>query len=114
MSENEQNMMINGADADMLYAKVAAYLLKLSKSMIQKHNKRQKSGKPITWNELDYLNRELHHQLDVIISGDMNVTDSTAPKFEPVNRHKKRITESQLHKVIKESVEKVLKASPAF
>lgn len=109
MRENEQNMMINGANADMLYANVATYLLNLSKSMIQNHNKRQRSGKPITWSELDYANKELHHQLDVIISGDMNVTDSTAPKFESVNRHKKKLTESQLHKVIKESVKKVLR-----
>ena len=108
MEQNNINMMVNGANADTIYANIADYLSTLSKSMFKKHNKAQRSGRQISWSELDAINKEIHHQLDIIVTGDMNVSDNTAPQYESINKKKVRLTESQLHRLIKESVKRVL------
>lgn len=108
MEKDNQNMMADGANADMLYANVASYLTLLANKMTKKHRQRSLAGKPITWAELDYVNRELQHDLDVIIAGNKNVTENTAPKYESLKRSKVRLSESDLHRMIRQCVNEAL------
>ena len=68
MENANQNIMIEGANASMLWVNIASYLGNLSKSMNKTYAQRQRKGMPITLAELDEVNKNLHHQLDVIIS----------------------------------------------
>ena len=108
MEQNNQSMMIESANPSMLWANIASYLGNLSKSMNKTYVQRRRKGGEITWAELDEVNKNLHHQLDIIISGDRNVTDNTAPKYESVRRSNMKLTESDIHRIIKESVKRVL------
>ena len=52
----------------MLWANIASYLGNLSKSMNKTYVQRRRKGGEITWAELDEVNKNLHHQLDIIIA----------------------------------------------
>lgn len=53
------------------------------------------------------MNKKIHHDLDVVMSGLENVQENK----QNTNMNKKliRLTESDLHKIVKESVGKILK-----
>ena len=104
MDENFNNSMINGANADMIYVNIADYLSILSKNMFKKHNKLQRAGKQISWEELDEVNKDLHHQLDVIVAGTEIVSENAMKQRERIV-----ISESQLKSLIVDSVNKYLK-----
>ena len=103
MEYNNQSMMVDGANPSMLWGNIADYLQRLAKSMSKTLNKRQRAGNDITWAELDNINKELHHQLDVIISGNNNVKEN-----RNMNKKLIRLTEADLHRIVKESVNRVL------
>lgn len=106
MEYNNQSMMVDGANPSMLWGNIADYLQRLSKSMSKTLNKRQRAGNDITWVELDNMNKELHHQLDVIIAGHKNIEENRNMNKKPI-----RLTEADLHRIVRESVNKVLKES---
>lgn len=68
MEQNNQSMMIESANPSMLWANIASYLGNLSKSMNKTYVQRRRKGEEITWAELDEVNKNLHHQLDIIIA----------------------------------------------
>ena len=68
MEQNNQSMMIESANPSMLWANIASYLGNLSKSMNKTYVQRRRKGGEIIWAELDEVNKNLHHQLDIIIA----------------------------------------------
>ena len=110
MDTNNQSVIIDGANPSMLWYNIADYIDNLSKYMVKTYKQRQRSNKQITWGELDKVNQDLHNQLDIIISGDRNV--KTISENREMNKKQViRLTENQLHQIVKDSVKKVLKES---
>ena len=106
MDANNQSMMVEGANPDMLWAQYMDYLSTQSKIMRKEYIRRKRANKPFTWNDLDVMNEKIHHDLDVVMSGVENVQENKQNK----NMNKKliRLTESDIHKIVKESVNKIL------
>lgn len=106
MDTNNQSMMVEGANPDMLWAQYMDYLSTQSRIMKKEYIRRKRANKPFTWNDLDVMNEKIHHDLDVVMSGVENVQENIQNK----NMNKKliRLTESDLHKIVKESVNRVL------
>lgn len=102
---NNQSMFVEGANPSMLWMQIADHLQMLSKSMMNTYKKRQTQGKDITWSELDYMNKELHNQLDVIIAGNINIKESRNMKQTI------KLTESKLRGMIHEAVRRALTES---
>ena len=107
MDANNQSMMVEGANPDMLWIQHIDYLATQSKIMKKEYIRRKRANKPFTWNDLDVMNKKIHHDLDVVMSGVENVQENK----QNTNMNKKliRLTESDLHKIVKESVKRVLK-----
>ena len=107
MDANNQSMMVEGANPDMLWIQHIDYLATQSKIMKKEYIRRKRANKPFTWNDLDVMNKKIHHDLDVVMSGVENVQENK----QNTNMNKKliRLTESDLHKIVKESVGKILK-----
>ena len=107
MDTSKQNMLIDGANPSMLWYNIAEYIGNLSKSMVKTYNQRQRSNKPITWGELDKVNQDLHHQLDIIITGDRNV--KTISEERKMNKKQTiRLNEADFHRIVKQAVKNVL------
>ncbi len=106
MDGNNQSMMVNGANPDMLWLQHIDYLATQSKIMKKEYSRRKRANKPFTWNDLDVMNKKIHHDLDVVMSGVENVQENK----QNTNMNKKliRLTESDLHRIVKESVNRVL------
>lgn len=93
-----------------IWARYMDYLYNTAMNMRKIYRQKVNNGQQITDAELDDINKRVHHSLDVIVANNSNVTDSTAPKYESRSRKQIiKLTESDLHRVIKESVKRVLK-----
>lgn len=103
MGANNQSMMVEGANPDMLWLQHIDYLATQSKIMKKEYIRRKRANKPFTWNDLDVMSKKIHHDLDVIMSGVENVQENNMPKKVI------RLTESDLQKIVKESVGNILK-----
>lgn len=108
MKQSNQDMMVNGANPSNIWGQMMDYLGRLSKSMNKTYIQRTRANKPITWTELDNINKKLHHDLDIIVAGDKNVTDNTAPQYETIE-NRENLTESHLQRIITETVKKAIK-----
>ena len=73
---NNQSMMVEGANPDMLWVQHINYLATQSKIMKKEYSRRKRSNKPFTWNDLDVINKKIHHDLDVVMCGVENIQDS--------------------------------------
>jgi hypothetical protein len=75
--------------------------------MRKEYIRRKRANKPFTWYDLDAMNEKIHHDLDVVMSGVENVQENK----QNIDMNKKliRLTESDLHRIVKESVQKILK-----
>lgn len=107
MDANNQSMMVEGANPDMLWMQYIDYLETQSKIMKKEYIRRKRVNKPFTWNDLDVTNNKIRHDLDILMSGVKNVQENK----QNTNMNKKliRLTESDLNKIVKESVGKILK-----
>ena len=107
MNTNNQSMMVEGANPDMLWLQHIDYLATQSKIMKKEYSRRKRANKPFTWNDLDVMNKKIHHDLDVVMSGVENVQENK----QNTNMNKKliRLTENDLHRIVKESVNKILR-----
>ena len=103
MDENKQSMMVEGANPDMLWMQYVDYLGTQSKIMKKEYIRRKRANKTFTWNDIDVMNEKIQHDLDVIMSGVENVQENKQ------NKKLIRLTESDLDKIVKESVDKILK-----
>ena len=106
MDANNQSMMVEGANPDMLWIQHIDYLATQSKIMKKEYIRRKRANKPFTWNDLDVMNKKIHHDLDVVMSGVENVQENK----QNTNMNKKLIslTESDLHRMVKETVDNIL------
>ena len=68
MEANNQSMMVEGANPDMLWIQHIDYLTTQSKIMKKEYIRRKRVNKPFTWNDLDVMNKKIHHDLDVVMS----------------------------------------------
>lgn len=105
MDANNQSVMVEGANPDMLWMKYINYLAEQSKIMNKEYNRRKRANKPFTWNDIDAMNKKIHHDLDVVMSGVENVQENNMKK------NLIRLTESDLHKIVKESVNRIINES---
>lgn len=64
--EDKQNMMVDGVNADMLYANVANYLTLLATKMRKKHRQRTLEERPITKDEIAKLKREIQQVNEIL------------------------------------------------
>lgn len=103
MNANNQSMMAEGVNPDMLWMQYIDYLATQSKIMKKEYIRKKRTNKPFTWNDLDVMNEKIHHDLDVIMSGVENVQENNMKK------NLIRLTESDLHKIVKESVDNIFK-----
>lgn len=69
MDGNNQSMMVNDVNADMLWLQHIDYLATQSKIMKKEYSRRKRANKPFTWNDLNVVNKKIHHDLDVLMSG---------------------------------------------
>ena len=105
----KQTEVANGANPTMLYGQYMDYLLALGKVMKNTYKSRTRNNKPFTWGELDEINNKLHSDLDMIMCGHKNVQNENKQTNTKNNMKQTiRLTESELHRIIKESVKKVL------
>ena len=65
------DMIINGVNPDMLWAQHIDYLTTQSKILERKYKEIKANNKTFTWNDLYIMNTKIHHDLDVIMSGNM-------------------------------------------
>lgn len=106
MEQSNQNTMVNGANPSIIWGQLMDYLGRLSKTMNKTYVQRTRANKPITWAELDNINKRLHNDLDIIM-GDKNVTDNTTPQYETKEKSK-NLTESRLQRIITETVKNAI------
>jgi hypothetical protein len=71
--------------------------------MKAEYAKRMRANNPFTWNDLDIVNKDIHDELDYIMTWDDKFKNESIYKSNIV-----RLTESQLNSIIKESVRKIL------
>ena len=93
-----------------IWARYMDYLNNTAKKMQSIYLQRTQEGGQITEAEIDDINKRVHRNLDIIVSNNPNVTDDTAPKTESrLRKNKVRLSESTLHRIIKESVQRIIK-----
>ena len=109
MDANNQSVMVEGANPDMLWMQHIDYLATQSNIMKKEYIRRKRANKPFTWNDLDVMNKKIHHDLDVVMSGVENVQENK--QYNNMNKKLIRLTESDLHRIVKESVNRVIKES---
>src|SRR5574344_1397366 len=109
MEQNNNANIVNGANPSIIWTQYMDYLATKGRQMKVEYTKRMRENNPITWNDLDIVNKEIHDKLDYLM------TWEDKSKNESLNKSNKlRLTESQLHRVIKESVNKVLREGLDF
>lgn len=119
---NPNEEIVNGANPSIIWTQYMDFLSEFGRQMKSTYTKRMRANQPITWSELDAMNKQIHNKLDYLMtwSEKFNQNGNTPqqqnntqvqPTTESVRRNtnKIRLSESQLHRVIKESVKKVLK-----
>lgn len=130
---NTQNTkIVNGANPSIIWSQYMDFLAEYGKSMKATYTKRMRGNSPITWSELDAVNKQIHDKLDYLMtwSEKFNQNNSTQPQGNSLktqaqnsngvaqqniqgesklHKGKVRLTESQLHNVIKESIRRILK-----
>lgn len=102
------SITIDGTNPNTLWARFAWFFITQGKNMQQIYKKRMNSNNPITWGELDDMNKTVHETLDKLMAESEIVYEN---KIMKKNKNVMRLTEAQLHQVIKESVEKILRES---
>lgn len=119
---NPNEEIVNGANPSIIWTQYMDFLSEFGRQMKSTYTKRMRANQPITWSELDVINKQIHNKLDYLMtwSEKFNQNGNTSqqqnntqvqPTTESVRRNtnKIRLSESQLHKVIKECVKKTLK-----
>ena len=115
MNEYYDNNVINGANPSFIWCQLAEYFTRMAKTMRHEYSRSNRTNKIITWTDLDVLNKRIRKDLDVIYAGTTNVSDNVPStnenkRYNTTDNMKKtiRLTESDLHRVIKESVNRIL------
>lgn len=112
--ETQSDKIVNGANPSIIWSQYMDFLAAYGKTMKTMYTKKMRANSPITWSELDNANKHIHDQLDYLMtwSEKFNPQNNTLQNIQveqKVYNGKVRLSESQLHRVIKESVKRVLR-----
>lgn len=116
--------IVNGENPSIIWTQYMDFLSEFGRQMKSTYTKRMRANQPITWSELDVINKQIHDKLDYLMtwSEKFNQNNNTTqqqnnpqvqPTTESVKRHtnKVRLSESQLHNIVKESIRKIIRES---
>ncbi len=118
---NSNEEIVNGANPSIIWTQYMDFLSEFGRQMKSTYTKKMRANQPITWSELDVINKQIHDKLDYLMTWsekfnqNNNATQQQNTQVQPTtesvrrNINKIRLSESQLHKVIKESVKKILR-----
>jgi hypothetical protein len=124
--DNTNTEIINGANPSIIWTQYMDCLSQYGKYMKSIYTKRMRVNKPITWSELDVINKQIHDKLDYLMTWDekfnqtndnstqpqLNQQDNQTQQQSQTESHKRknkvRLSESDLHRIIKEAVVGVL------
>ena len=104
MEDNNREKIINGANPSIIWTQFYDALGLFSKQMKAEYTKRMRANNPITWDDLDVINKKIHDKLDYIMTWSDEFKNESIYKKNLV-----RLSESQLYNIIAESVKKFLK-----
>ena len=114
---NDNEQIINGANPSIIWTHYMDFLCEYGKHMKSISTKRMRANSPITWSELDNINKEIHDKLDSLMTwsekfnqdGNAQQDNSITNTNESFSRKGKiRLTESQLHNIIKECIMRIV------
>lgn len=115
---NSNEQIINGANPSIIWTQYMDALSEYGKYMKSYYTKHMRTNKPITWSELDDINKKIHEKLDYLMTWDekFNTNNFMQPTNMPstttnesfMRSGKIRLSESQLQNVIKEAVNRTL------
>ena len=114
---NDNEQIINGANPSIIWTQYMDFLCEYGKHMKSIYTKRMRANSPITWSELDNINKEIHDKLDYLMTwsekfnqdGNAQQDNSITNTNESFSRKGKiRLTESQLHNIIKECIMRIV------
>jgi hypothetical protein len=103
MEQNNNANIVNEANPSIIWTQYMDYLTTKGRNMKAEYAKRMRANNPFTWNDLDIVNKDIHDELDYIMTWDDKFKNESIYKSNIV-----RLTESQLNSIIKESVRKIL------
>ena len=107
MDNKNSEMIVNGANPSIIWTQYMDLLSEYGKYMKSIYTKRMRANKPITWNDLDVINKKIHDQLDYKMTRNEKFNQSEVT--ESIQRKNKvRLTESQLHNVIRKCINEAL------
>lgn len=69
MDINNQSTMVEGVNPDTIWAQIMDNLATRAKFMNNEYKRRTQRNQPFTWNDLNEINKIIHHDLDIIVSG---------------------------------------------
>ena len=98
--EDKDREIVNGANPSIIWTQYMDFLSAYARQMKTQYTKRMRENNPFTWSDLDYMNKTIHEKLDELMTW-KKVTES-------MNKKLIRLTESDLHRIVRESVNKVL------
>ena len=114
MNNKSDEMIVNGASPSIIWTQYMDLLSEYAKYMKSIYTKRMRANKPITWNDLDVLNKQIHDQLDYKMTWNEKFNQ---PKVtESIQRKNKviRLSESKLYKIIKKCVNEALNVNGEY
>lgn len=118
---NSNEEIVNGANPSIIWAQYMDFLSEFGRQMKSTYTKRMRANQPITWSELEVINKQIHDKLDYLMTWsekfnqNNNATQQQNTQVQPTtesvrrNVNKIRLSESQLRNIIKESVKRLLK-----
>ena len=71
----ENQEIVNGANPSIIWTQYMDFLSTYARQMKSTYIKRMRENSPFSWTELDIMNQELHHKLDVLMTWNENVQD---------------------------------------
>lgn len=104
MDNKSSEMIVNGANPSIIWTQYMDFLSEYGKYMKSIYTKRMRANKPITWNDLDVINKQIHDKLDYKMTWDekfnqTGVTESIHKKHKVV-----RLSEAELRNIIKKTI----------
>ena len=66
--EGNNREIINGANPSIIWTQFYDALGLFSKQMKAEYTKRMRANNPITWDDLDVINKKIHDKLDYIMT----------------------------------------------
>ena len=101
MNNKSSEMIVNGANPSIIWTQYMDLLSEYGKYMKSVYKKRMRVNKPITWNDLDVINKKNHDGLDNKMTWSDNPNQPGVTESIQRKRNVIRLSETKLHKIIK-------------